>query len=139
MFPMIKLTCSNGHVAVHGDASHQSGSSVPDERGLESGVFGSWNWDGSVFKLQTDRFGYLPFYYHHDSSDGTLRVSDSPQQIVADIPSFQFDAKALGFFCRSGFASLGTVEYSLRPSHSQGITRTVRGSALPDREASVAL
>ena len=121
MFSMIKLTCSNDRVTVLGEASHQSGASVQDAQGRESGVCGSWNWDGSVFNLQTDRFGYLPFYYHHDPSDGTLRVSDNPLSIVSDMASPRLDPRALGFFCRSGFMLGDTTIYEgvkRAPAHS---------------------
>ena len=103
MFSLIRMTTSNGQSLASGDLLQQSGSSVMDEAGTECGVHGSWNWDGSEFTLKTDRYGYLPYYYHHDPASGELLVSDSPQTIASCIDRCSFDARSVGFFARSGF------------------------------------
>ena len=147
MFSLIRMTSPNGDPQVTGDLVHHSGSSVMDESGAECGVHGSWCWDGAVFTLKTDRYGYLPYYYHHDPVSGELVVSDSPQQVVSSIGHCSFDARAVGFFARSGFMLGDSTLYEgvrRAPANSTlqwsaGVLRTTSNEveAVPDQPRSV--
>ena len=123
MFSLIHLTSSNGVSRASGQLSHESGCSMRAVEDSREGVTGSWNWDGTSFELETDQFGYLPYYYHHDEISGTLLVSDSPQRIASSLGDVSFDPLALGFFARAGFMIGDRSPY-------EGVKRVPGGSIL---------
>ena len=102
-FLFVKVTHVNGRSSLEGEGHAAFGLAVPDENGVESGIAAHWLWDGERLEVIADRHGYLPLYFHFDESDGTLRVADSPLEILADGVSPELDLEALGFFCRAGF------------------------------------
>lgn len=102
-FQFVKVTHQHGLPSLDGESHAAFGLAVPDECGCESGIAANWMWDGERLEVTSDRHGYMPLYYHFDDSTGTLRVSDSPLELLADGVSGELDVESLGFFCRAGF------------------------------------
>ena len=103
MYPLVKLRTIDGVGTATGDLVHHSGSHLPESGAVGTETTGAWSWDGATFELRTDRYGYLPFYYHHDPTNGALTISDAPQRVAASIPGMEFDPLGVGVLCRAGF------------------------------------
>ena len=102
-FRFVKITLEDGLPSLDGEGHAAFGLAVPDEHGDESGIAANWLWDGERLEVTSDRHGYMPLYYHFEDATGTLRVSDSPLELLADGVSADLDVDSLGFFCRAGF------------------------------------
>jgi hypothetical protein len=96
--PYISLDWDGVGVQVRGLASHLAGD--PDAQGGE-GCFARWHWDGSVLRLENDRYGFVPLFYWQRPSGVT--VAPSLRTLLRLGAPRELDHAALGVFVRCGF------------------------------------
>jgi asparagine synthase (glutamine-hydrolysing) len=97
----IRLVRTDGAVHLDGSARATLGHRIPRPETPDDGVFASWHWDGETLRVENDRYGAYPLFYH--ASDEQVLVSPSLVRILELGAPRELDEDALAAFLALGF------------------------------------
>jgi asparagine synthase (glutamine-hydrolysing) len=97
----IRLVRTDGAVHLDGSARATLGHRIPRPETPDDGVFASWHWDGETLRVENDRYGAYPLFYH--ASDEQVLVSPSLVRILELGAPRELDEDALAAFLALGY------------------------------------